>query len=359
MRSIIKISVLTAMIALLTGCRFFLPAPPAPPPLQPTPTPTPRLQFTVGPVSADLGREALDSYQASLRLEFTGTLEERPVSGQVEALSEVVKQPPARHLYLSVTGQPPRMLPRGVSEVFQNENELYFKKASDAAWSQITADESAIERLDLFDPERLILIPTTVTVPPQPELLNEREVEHYRFDELDLTGPAITFESAQGDLWLTRPDNILVQYTLSATVRMPLADPAIRLFESGQLKLSYALSDRDAPLEIRLPETVTRETSALAALPQLPDAQIVTAFPSLLEYTSAISAISATLFYREQLNALDWTEESAEIFNEKASLTFSKEDQTLSLIIAPAETSDTIKIVLNVEAKKNTGDSSE
>ena len=346
-------------LLLMTACRAFPPGPPAPPPLLPTPTPTPRLQFTVSRIPADLGRESLDSYRAKVRLEFTGTLEGQSVSGQVEALDKVIKEPPARHLYLNLTGDIPRSLPGGVSEVFQVEDDLYFKKMGEAVWSQISAQERAIDRLNLFEPERLLVIPDTVSLPPQPEILNGQEVEHYRFSELDLSAPAITFEKAQGDLWLTTPDNILVQYTLSATLKMPLADPTIRLFEEGQLTLSYALNDIDNPLDITLPETIKSETNALASLPQLPDARIITAFPSLLEYTSAISAISATLFYREQLTDLEWSEDNATIFNEKASLTFSKDDQTLSLIITPAGEPETIKILLNVETKQNTGSSSE
>ena len=89
-------------------------------------------------------------------------------------------------------------------------------------------------------------------------------------------------------------------------------------------------------------------TSALAALPQLPDAQIVTAFPSLLEYTSAISPVSATLFYQNELAELGWTQVLTTVFEEKAQLAFNKNGQTATILINPDQNKN-VKVVLSLE----------
>jgi hypothetical protein len=86
-------------------------------------------------------------------------------------------------------------------------------------------------------------------------------------------------------------------------------------------------------------------------VPYLPDAEITAVFPKLIEYTSAISSISATLFYRDELAALEWQERGSTIFAEKANLSFSKDDYTLMIIITPGEDKGRIKVVLNLEAK--------
>jgi hypothetical protein len=150
-------------------------------------------------------------------------------------------------------------------------------------------------------------------------------------------------------LWVATPGDFLLQYVISASLksRTPLPDP--HFFDEGQLTLRYALTDIDTDLTITPPDTDTILTrNQLAQLPRLPDAQIITIFPTLLEYTSVISPISATLFYRDQLTALEWTENSADIFNEKSRLSYAKEGQTVIILITPGDTPEQVKVVLDV-----------
>jgi hypothetical protein len=64
---------------------------------------------------------------------------------------------------------------------------------------------------------------------------------------------------------------------------------------------------------------------------------------------SAITPITAALFYRDQLTSQGWTENQAEIFNEKARLTYAKDDESLTVLINPADERDKIKVLLDLK----------
>ena len=116
------------------------------------------------------------------------------------------------------------------------------------------------------------------------------------------------------------------------------------------MTLHYSLTDINTDLTINPPSISTMlRDNQLDHLPRLPDAEISSIFPTLIEYTSVISPISATLYYRDELTAQEWTENNAEIFNEKTRLIYSKEDQRLDVIITPTADPDKVKVVLNLK----------
>ncbi len=314
---------------------------------QPTSTAQP---YTLGVTSVNNGLSELRSYRASLAVDFTGTRNGQPTAGQIESLTEVTRQPPALHQYLQADMiTPTTRIAAGVSEFFRVEDKVYVKRAENGAWLALTNGQVSPETLDFFALERLITLPWAVSNPPRLETLHGLNVQHYTFSETDLIVPNIIFEQAQGDLWLATPGNYLVQYVLSATLRIIIPDPKAHIFDQGQLTLRYTLTDINADFTITPPVDALTAHDTFNHLPRLPDAEVISVFPTLIEYTSAISAISATLFYRDQLSALDWTEDQATIFNEKARLTFSKADQTLTIIITPADERDRIKVVLGLD----------
>jgi hypothetical protein len=83
-------------------------------------------------------------------------------------------------------------------------------------------------------------------------------------------------------------------------------------------------------------------------LPRPDDARIEMVYPALLEYSSVISPVSATLFYAHRLPELGYTQTITEVYNEKAQLGFSKNGQQLSIIIVPDDTATANKITLSL-----------
>ena len=321
--------------------------------LPPTPTATPIVTYEIEPQAIESGLEELDSYRAELIIDFEGTLGDQLSVGHLETLTEVTRQPSAYHRYLNVAGDLAQSdIPPGVSELFQIEEQLYLKEADESIWSQFSAEQLSTTPLNIFEPEQLIIWPETITTAPITETLNGQGVRHYRFSEADLTASNIVYEQAQGDLWVTTDGDLVVQYILSGTLKITLPNPNIHLFDSGSLSLYYTLRDINAPLTIT-PPTIADVTMPLSAVPRPSDARIISIFPTLLEYTSAISPVSATLFYRDELAARDWTEDNLVIFNEKADLTFSKENQTLKIIILPIRNDQGIQVLLNLEVAQD------
>jgi hypothetical protein len=322
---------------------------------EPTPTPTP-VQFTIGPASATTGLSDLSSYRANLIVEFDGSLGGKPVAGKVESLAEVRQQQPARYLYLkNETFTPATELTAGVAELFETENVLVARKPGEDGWLAFRSGDGQSEwpspnELGLLELSRFILLPPTVSTPPRIETLNGRSTEHYTFSEADLAPSNIVPGRAEGELWLAKPGGFLIQYVISASLRLqpPLPDP--HLFDEGQLTLRYALTDIDQELAITPPDfDVILTRNQLAQLPRLPDAQIATIFPTLVEYTSVISPISATLFYRDQLADLEWTENSAEIFEEKSRLRYTREGQSVTVLITPGDAPGQVSVVLDLK----------
>ena len=139
----------------------------------------------------------------------------------------------------------------------------------------------------------------------------------------------------------------VVQYTISTTQRVTLPDPQAHLFDRGQFTLHYTLHELDEDFSINPPADFPT-TNTLNNLPRLPDAEMVAVFPDLVEYVSATTPVSATQFYQNELAAQEWTTETVSVFAEKARLVFSKENQTLTIIITPADTGERINVLLDI-----------
>ncbi len=201
-----------------------------------------------------------------------------------------------------------------------------------------------------FCPERLlVLAPYNLPNRPGPNSLRIEKVWRYSFTEHDLADPNIIFERAEGDLWLAQPDNYLAQYVISATLRIVIPDPKVHFLTRAYLNLRYTPDRHQRRLTIAPPVEAFAESEALSRLPRLPDAQIVSVFPTFIEYTSAITPVAAALFYRDKLTIQGWTENQADIFNEKARLIYSKNDEALTVLINPADERNKIKVLLDLK----------
>jgi hypothetical protein len=318
----------------------------------PTPEPSPTAaEYTIGPASPRDGLDELESYRANLIVEFDGLRNGQPAAGQIESLAEITRPPPTFHHYLKTEIIPPTAeIANGVSEFFLIDNTVYAKKADEDGWLTFTnRTDSTVTPLDFLELDRLIILPLTVSTPPQPETLNGLSVQHYTFNQNHLMTPNIVFEQAQGDLWVATSGNFLMQYVISATVKIVTPIPKAHIFDRGQLTLRYSLTGINADFTITPPAGALPGHNPLNHLPRLPDAEILTVFPTLIEYTSATGSISATLFYRDELATREWTENSAAIFNEKSQLTYSKEDQTLTIIITPTDHPGKIRVMLSID----------
>jgi hypothetical protein len=202
--------------------------------IPPEPAATPQ-EYPIAVHSAQSGLTELKSYQANLSLDFKGVRSSEPAAGHVEAVTKVTQQPPALYQYLDIDLDidNPR-ISTGTSEIFNVDDKIYIKKGTDEPWLTFANTQVIPDTMGFFEFDRLIVIPKAVSTSSQLETLNGINVEHYVFDESDLSHPNIIFEKAKGDVWLATPDNYVMQYVISATIRYVIPDPKVHVFDQGQ-----------------------------------------------------------------------------------------------------------------------------
>lgn len=325
------------------------------PVLSPLATPSPAsgsaTRYPVDPASAESNLEQLNSYRAELVLDFEGQRAGQPAQGHIELLTEVDRPADIIRRSLAVEAIVPNA-PTSLdsAEFFQVADKVYLKRENEKFWFEVKpGDLPSPGALGLLQPERLIILPAAVTVQPNFESWDGLEVQHYRFTQADLPAQPLFFEQAQGEFWVTVAGRQVVQYVISGTARAANPLPNATLFDKGQLNLSYMLKDLNTDLALSPPPFAETIANPLADLPRLPDAQLTASFPTLIEYTSAISPVSATLFYQEQLTGQGWTEEAINVFNEKANLMFSKTPQRLTVIINPDPSAQKFKVMIELQ----------
>jgi len=313
-----------------------------------TETPPTAQRFRVSVSSASQHLEQLESYRAAYRIEFTGSRAGQEVAGQVELLADVNRPQQAYHYAQSIdiAGEAPRRI-----EMFQLNTAVYLADESEPAWFK-PAPGQVIDPADfgiLAGLENLVILPPTTLTAPEFDTWQGRSVQKYVFTGEDLHAPQLSFEQASGELLVDTAQNYVVRYALTATVQSQNLLPASRLPESGQVRLEYALNHPNG-VNIRLPAPPALISNTLTSLPRPPYAQLTAIYPALLEYTSAITPISATHYFGSHLPPLGWTQTITSVFIEKARLGFAQNDENMTVLIAPAEEPGQNRVVLSLSA---------
>jgi hypothetical protein len=314
-------------------------------------TPSSPLSLRFEPNFVQTGLEQLYSYRVNLIVEFEGTRAGRLAQGRVESLTAVTRQPDALHQYLKVqTTITDSTIITGASEFFRLDDKVFVKRGDQGEWFSYTEATALPHQVGFLALDHLMALPAKLTQPGQAEMLDGREVERYSFTAGDLADPNLIFEQAQGELWLAGSGSYLAQYTLTATLRVVIPDPKAHLLDQGQLHLRYTLADINEAFQISPPDNVLTRSNPFSRLPRLPDAELISIFPSFIEYASTISLVEAIQFYRDRLTRSGWAEDSALVFKEKARLAFSKKDQTITVLINPGDQPGKIRILLDISA---------
>jgi hypothetical protein len=224
------------------------------------------------------------------------------------------------------------------------------KKNTNEKWFTITdIAENTTEPTDFgfFDLGRFIILPSQSNNPPRYELLNGISTRHYSFDEHSLINSNITFEQTTGDLWLADIGDYVVQYVISTNLTVIIPDQNIYLIERGYLKLEYNLTDINAEFNIIPPVATLNINHIFNRVTRLSDTQIISVFPNLVEFTIPLTATEAAIFYRNQFIKLGWQEDDFAVFEEKAELHFSTEEERVKILITPYEDKNRIKVLIS------------
>ncbi|HMR64381.1 MAG TPA: hypothetical protein PKE64_10255 [Anaerolineae bacterium] len=300
----------------------------------------------VPPFEAQLS--SLQSFQAEVTVNFNGQRGGEVAAGVVETKRVVDR--PAEQLYRStyLEGKLPNArTPLGLTEFYQVADRVYLNLGDESIWFEPLLNAPlAPETLGLLDLTPWLVLPSVSATAPLSQTLNGLETNYYTFTQADLTSPQVAFDQAAGEMWVLQPQNIVVSYELSATVRILNPMPNAALIDTGTIRVSYRLSQINQPVTIKPP--FKARSSPLLALPRPADAELTAVYPSLIEYTSASSPYSTTIFLRDRLMTLGWTPVLTNVFEEKAQLGFTKGDQTATILVNPNEANNGATVVLDL-----------
>jgi hypothetical protein len=314
---------------------------------EPTAAPTRETVYSVPAASETF---QLDSYRATLTVNFSGKRSGQTANGQIVQTTEIDREDGVARHTQTVTGTlPHRKHDAATIEFFKTANEVFVKQDDEAFWfqpesgQQISADEFGILALD-----SLLVLPTTVTIAPKFEDVDGAQVQQYRFTAANLPASPLNYLQADGAVWLTA-ENTIVRYEITGTMQVNASGGSVHLLDEGQLQIGYRLENVNRPDSLPPVNADAAIPAKLAEIPRLPDATVTAAFPALLEYSSATSPISVTTFYRNELPQLGWSIVISNVFNEKARLTFSKDRDTVTVLINPAETLTEANVMITLE----------
>ena len=271
------------------------------------------------------GLSSLDSYRATFTMSFDGKdAEGQPEQSAWSFVEEYSKNPPAKRTRFttSETGDASAV---GSFETIEVDGKTYSifgdVCASAGAEEAPTADTT-------FSPSNVIGdIESSQFVGA--ETVNGVSAKHYVVDSSDILALG-AYTQAKAETWVADPGGFVVKYTFEATGKGTL------LFGTsdaeGTLRWDYEVTSVNQPVDITAPENCG---GAPPDVPLMPDATDTSSFGELTSYTSASAFADVVAFYKEQMPANGWAEDTSGAFTAEnfTTLTFTQDGRTASISI--------------------------
>lgn len=200
----------------------------------------------------------------------------------------------------------------------------------------VAAEEGSEFSTDFADPGTLLggLQGARRVLPD--EKVNGVLCRHYVFDESALLGVA-HYTRAQGEVWVAVDGGYVMRYVLEAEG----TDPATS--KQGQVRIHYEVHQVNVPLTIEPPAGCVE---GLSQYPMMPDASNVMTVENTVMYDTASTLDDVVAFYQEQMPAQGWAEaEAPMIMEEAAILRYTRDGQTVSVMISVSEEGKTTVMV--------------
>lgn len=174
---------------------------------------------------------------------------------------------------------------------------------------------------------------------------------HYTFDEesLDSTDEV---EWVEGHVYIAKEGGYVVSLVMDGEGDLnTFADGSDQF---GKLHMEYNIKNVNEPVEIALPEGCDSANLSDSAYPILEDAYEFSSFAGFVSYKSDVSFEEAVEFYEEALAEEDWTKDEGSSFitEGNAIMSFTKEGETLNLIISEESDSGALSITISTEGEE-------
>lgn len=182
-------------------------------------------------------------------------------------------------------------------------------------------------------------------------MVNGIEAAHYTFDET-FFDEVFSGDTVQGHLWLEVDTNRLVRLEMhgeGAGLLGGIADDSAENDTLDQFRMTYDVTQINQPFETIIPETCDEDAADEGnQYPLLDDAYEQASFSGVLTYKSATTIENAVTFYQEALQPEGWVYNESEslITNAVATLIFSRDDVTITLLISPDPVGEDMTITI-------------
>jgi hypothetical protein len=291
------------------------------------------------------GLNELSAYRVNFVMAFDGQSGDQPSVGKIEMLLEVTKDPPARHLKMSMEGTTVEE-EGGTNAIdfYKLGDMVYMKNAAMGdTWISFSGEDAGAFEQGFFAPDEQLDLPKTAHCDSQVETINGISAAHCSFTEEDIVGDEATYDTLRGEVWVATEGNYIVKFNLEADGYRSLQEGE-GLFDFGSVSYEYELKDPNGDFTITPPEEAQGATNPLEGItgggslgdfPTLDDAQQVTSAPGLLNYYTASDIPTVVDFYRQELPANGWQEnvDQGYVGDDNASLNFQKDGDILTVVL--------------------------
>ena len=172
--------------------------------------------------------------------------------------------------------------------------------------------------------------------------VNGVSAKHYVLDVASLVTLG-AYSNAKGEAWIADQGNFVVKYTFEATGQNALFGGSTGT--EGTIKWDYEVTSINQPVNITAPKNCG---GAAEDIPTMADATDKFATSGMSTYKSASDLKTVVDFYKKGMQANGWksTDENAVSTDAMASLTYTKDNRTVTILLTFDDSSKTTSVVI-------------
>ena len=286
------------------------------------------------------GLGTLNSYQTAFTMSFAGKDKDgKPVASDLNFEEAYQKDPPAKSTKYSGLGASSTVTNAdNTMETIEVGGKSYLVMGTTCTSSDSSEAPTAASN---FSPSSVMggvkssqLVGT--------DNINGVAAKHYVLDTASLVTLG-AYSNAKGEAWIADQGNFVVKYTFEATGQSALFGSSTGT--EGTIKWDYEVTSINQPVNIAAPKNCG---GAAEDIPTMADATDKFATAGMATYKSASALQTVVDFYKKGMPANGWksNDESAVSTDAMASLTYTKDTRTATVLITFDDGSKTTSVVI-------------
>ncbi|MCS7060839.1 MAG: hypothetical protein RMN25_06690 [Anaerolineae bacterium] len=275
----------------------------------------------------------LDSYRARYTFEFEGKDKDgKDRKAYMDFLQEAIVKTKEQRVRITTTGLDDKDTTESSIDFLTvgGVNYLYGLEDGVAKCASFSSDDPTSNPTTVFRPSDLFGGLEGLRLVERGVVLNGVKTDRYALDQTAV-GLGI-FEKASGEVWIAQEGGFVVRYAGTGTGKVTMFGGD----EQGTAKWDYQLQAINNVDKIELPQECLAEKPA-DDIPVPASAKEKAQFGGLITFKSTETAAQVAEFYQTEMPKLGWKAGEAGSLGEMRTLTFTKADRSLNIIISPEE----------------------